>query len=150
MRQSLYVDECDHGALLVGEIIERLLDGGVEHAAQRDPFGGVVGRGEGQVVQFNARVAQQVRTSVPSVVGRGVAQDGQQPRPRVCPVELVQGPVGADQGVLDQVFGVAELPGQGAGGTQQGGDVRDDVAPERSSRPSGRVWRTRCWARSSR
>jgi hypothetical protein len=60
-----------------------------------------------------------------------VAQDRQQPGSRVAAVEAIDGAVGTQQSVLDEVLGVGGVAGQQAADTQQDLDLGKDVALER-------------------
>lgn len=124
------VDEADDVAVVIAECVQGVGDDGLELLVDDDLLRGRRRRSlpiEGAVLAF----AQQGGPSSTVPVDVGAAQDGEEPRAGVLAVEPVDAPVGADQGVLDEVLRVGGLAGEGECHPIEDGQLGHDVLPER-------------------
>lgn len=109
VRQASKVDQLDDESKLLGKPVERPLDRGVECAPQDNGLRSVGGGGHRP---RRLDVGDHLGPLSPAPVGAGVAQDGQQPGSGVTTVETVDGPVGAQERVLDKILGVGRMAGE--------------------------------------
>jgi hypothetical protein len=108
---AVQVDIGQHGPLVLGQRGHRGGEVRGQGGSEHDLLG-AGGARSGPGVEESGGVGDDVARATAAIVA-GVAQDGQQPGARVAAVEGVQPAVGAQQGLLEQVLGVAGLRGQG-------------------------------------